>query len=147
MVYVNESVDVDRLIVSLRKVLEKIMKNVMRKFWNDEAGFVVSVELILIASILVIGLVTGFAMIRDAVLSELADTAAAIGTVNQSLAYSGVTYGTGTGQGAASTAGGNFTDAPDAWDGATATQGIGLSSPSVGLAVIAVSADQSAASE
>lgn len=123
------------------------MKSAFRKFWNDEAGFVISVELILVATILVIGLVTGWAMLRDAVLAELADTAAAIGTANQSFAYSGVTYGTGTGSGAASTAGGNFTDAADAWDVGASTQGIGLASPSQGLAVVAVSADQSAAPE
>jgi Flp pilus assembly pilin Flp len=123
------------------------MKSAIRKFWNDEAGFVISVELILIATILVIGLVTGWAMLRDAVLAELADTAAAIGTTNQSFAYSGVTYGGGTGAGAASSAGGNFTDAADAWDVGAATQGIGLASPTTGLAVIAVTADQSAAAE
>ncbi len=64
----------------------------MKKFWNDESGFVVSVELVLIATILVIGLVTGLTMLRDAVLAELADTANAIGSVDQGFGVAGTTY-------------------------------------------------------
>ena len=49
--------------------------------WNDENGFVVSSELILIATILVIAMVVGLQTVRDAVLQELGDVANAIGNV------------------------------------------------------------------
>ena len=43
----------------------------MSKLWKDEAGFLVSAELIFVATILVIGLVTGLVAVRNAVTSEL----------------------------------------------------------------------------
>ncbi len=87
------------------------MKNVLRKLWNDDNGFVVTVELILVATILVIGLVTGFAMLRDAVLAELSDTAMAFGSIDQSWTMGGALYDP-----VASTAGSEFVDLADGSD-------------------------------
>lgn len=56
---------------------------------NDEAGFIISAELVLIASILVIGLIVGLSEIQHAVVSELNDVADAIGCINQSYFFSG----------------------------------------------------------
>ena len=42
--------------------------------WNDEAGFIVSSELILISALVVLGLLVGLATIRDQVVQELGDT-------------------------------------------------------------------------
>ena len=61
----------------------------LKKLWNDEAGFVVSAELVLVATILVIGLVTGLSSVRDAVIEELADVGQAIGNVDQSYSVGG----------------------------------------------------------
>lgn len=61
----------------------------LKNFINDEAGFIVSAELILIATILVIGLIVGLSEIQHAVVAELNDVADAIGSVNQSYAYTG----------------------------------------------------------
>ena len=61
------------------------------KLWKDEAGFVVSAELIFIATLLVIGLVTGWVAIRNSVVSELTEVAQAIGSVDQSYSYNGRT--------------------------------------------------------
>lgn len=58
--------------------------------WEDEGGFVVSVELILIATIMLIGLLAGMTSIRDAVLSELSDVAGAVQDMNQSYRIYGV---------------------------------------------------------
>ena len=54
------------------------------RLWHDERGFVVSSELILLATIVVIGLLVGITVWRDAVVQELGDTGAAIGQLNQS---------------------------------------------------------------
>ncbi len=56
---------------------------------NDEAGFIVSAELVLIATILVIGLIVGMSEIQNALVAELNDVADAIGGVNQSYSYTG----------------------------------------------------------
>jgi len=56
------------------------------RLWHDERGFVVSSELILLATIVVIGLLVGITVWRDAVVQELGDTGAAIGQFNQSYA-------------------------------------------------------------
>lgn len=56
----------------------------------DERGFVVSTELVLIATVGVLGLITAFTCLRDAVNAELQDVAGAIGSLNQSYSYSGM---------------------------------------------------------
>lgn len=65
----------------------------MRKKDNKrqgEAGFVVTLELLFISVILVIGLVVGLVTVRDAMITELADLSEAIGVINQSYTYDGV---------------------------------------------------------
>ncbi len=83
------------------------MKNLVMRLWRDEAGFVVSTELILIATILVIGVITGLVTIRDAVVTELADVADAISEVNQSYVWGGITAHCAT------TSGSTFVDQTD----------------------------------
>lgn len=61
----------------------------LRQLWNDEAGFVVSAELVLIATILVIGLVVGLTSLRNQVVQELTDTGQAIGAVSQGYTFYG----------------------------------------------------------
>lgn len=58
-------------------------------FLKDEGGFIVSAELVILITILVIGLITGFSQVRDALVSELQDVARAIGVLNQSYYTSG----------------------------------------------------------
>ena len=62
----------------------------LKNLLNDENGFVVSAELILVSTITVLGLVVGLAEIRQAVAKELEDVASAIGSVNQGFCYSGM---------------------------------------------------------
>lgn len=56
---------------------------------NDEAGFIISAELVLVATLLVIGLIVGLSEVQHAVVSELNDVADAIGELNQCYSYSG----------------------------------------------------------
>ncbi len=60
-----------------------------RTFWNDEAGFIVSAELILIATIGVLSLVVGLSEVAFGVNQELEDLGSAFGAVNQSYCYNG----------------------------------------------------------
>ena len=61
----------------------------LRTLLNDEAGFIVSAELVLVATILVIGMIVGLSEIQHAVVQELNDVADAIGEVNQTYSYTG----------------------------------------------------------
>lgn len=64
---------------------------VLRQLWADEAGFIVSSELVLIATMLVIAMVIGLQTVRDGVLQELGDVGAAIGAISQDYSYGGAT--------------------------------------------------------
>lgn len=79
----------------------------LKQLWNDEAGFVVSSELVLIATIVVIGLIAGLTAIRDSIVGELADVGAAVGDVNQSFSFGAITGH------CSSTSGSIFEDAGD----------------------------------
>ncbi len=76
-------------------------------FWRDETGFVISTELIFVATIVVIGMVTGLTTVRDQVSLELADVADAVSELDQSFSYAAVTATVG------SVAGSSFNDQPD----------------------------------
>ncbi|OYP37697.1 Flp family type IVb pilin [Rhodopirellula sp. MGV] len=59
--------------------------------WQDDRGFVISIELILIVTILVIGLIAGLTALRDAVVSELTDVARGVQQLHQSYQANGAT--------------------------------------------------------
>jgi hypothetical protein len=61
--------------------------NLLHRLWQDEQGFIVSTELILMGTIATLGLVVGLATYRDSVVQELGDTAMGIGVLNQSYDY------------------------------------------------------------
>lgn len=56
----------------------------LRKLWLDESGAVLTAELVLITTILVIGMVTGLTELRNAISSELAGVSGALRSLNQS---------------------------------------------------------------
>lgn len=58
--------------------------------WNEEAGFVVSAELVLIATIVVLSLVVGLSEVSNGLNNELEDVACAFGSLNQSYVVSGL---------------------------------------------------------
>jgi hypothetical protein len=90
----------------------------MRK-QNKKAGFVVTSELLLITTILVIGLIAGWVTVRNSLNAELEDFAEAIGDLNQSYDFAGILNDNGS----AETAGSAFEDAPDITNGQDATDG------------------------
>ena len=60
------------------------------RLWKEEAGAILSAEVMMVASILVIGVIAGLSSLRDAVVSELADVAQALANVNQTYSFGGV---------------------------------------------------------
>jgi hypothetical protein len=87
------------------------MMPLVLSLWNDEAAFVVSAELILIATITVLALVVGLSEVAYGVNEELEDVGAAFGAVNQTYAYSGARGHKGY------VVGSTFGDLPDLCDG------------------------------
>jgi hypothetical protein len=65
------------------------MLSICNQLIHDEAGFIVSAELILVATIGVLSLVVGLTEVSSAVNSELNDVASAFGSINQSFCYNG----------------------------------------------------------
>jgi hypothetical protein len=62
-----------------------------QKLWRDEEGFVVTSELALVGTILVIGLTIGLTSVRDQAVQELGDLALSLGSINESYSFSGAT--------------------------------------------------------
>lgn len=58
--------------------------------WRDEAGFIISAELVLVMTIGVLAMVVGLTAVRDAVVHELNDVSHAIGTASQSYSVNGL---------------------------------------------------------
>jgi len=86
------------------------MKLALTRFWAEQDGAIISAEIMLIATILVLGMIVGLKSVRDSVVTELADVAQGMGNVNQSFNFSGVNGH------AANSGGGKFGDQADACD-------------------------------
>lgn len=89
--------------------------NFMKQLLSDEAGFVVSTELVLISTIVIIGMITGLTTLRDGVVQELSDVSAAIGSVENSYTFNSVNAHTSATNGSA------FTDQADYCEANTGT--------------------------
>jgi hypothetical protein len=63
------------------------MKLLMKKLWNDEGGFILSTEAMILWTITVLGLIVGLVAIRDATVTELTEVANAIVSFDQSFTY------------------------------------------------------------
>jgi len=62
----------------------------IRKLWNDDCGTgLLAAEFVLIFAILVLGIITGLVAVRQALISELTETAQALLAINQSFSFSG----------------------------------------------------------
>ncbi len=60
------------------------MTRILTALHQDEAGFIVSAELVLVATITVIGMIIGLAEVANGVNEELEDVGSAVGQINQS---------------------------------------------------------------
>ncbi len=89
----------------------------MKSFWNDEAGVIVSAEIVLVATILVLGMIVGLVELQTAVVSELADLSVAFGNLDQSYSTSGFAATKSGGSFKARTFGAAYADAQDICDG------------------------------
>jgi hypothetical protein len=77
---------------------------------NDEAGFIISAELVLVASIAVLAMIVGLSEVALNVANELEDVGSSFGSVTQSYYVNGLTGHMGN------TGGSSFTDKTDFCD-------------------------------
>jgi hypothetical protein len=61
--------------------------NIFNALKNDENGFIVSAELVLVGTILVVGMIVGLTELSYGVNEELEDLGSAIGSINQTYYY------------------------------------------------------------
>ena len=102
----------------------------LKNFWNDESGVIISAELVLVLTICVLGVIVGLSSVVVAVNEELQDTAHAIGVLNQSFAYPGFTGCKKGGSPISYTFGAVNTDGVDDCDCATSCDLIANGAPS-----------------
>lgn len=65
------------------------MRTMLTQLCHDEAGFIVSAELVLVATIGVLALVVGLTEVAFNINHELEDVGSAIGSINQTYQYNG----------------------------------------------------------
>lgn len=88
----------------------------MKQLWNDESGFVISAELVLVMTIAVLAMVVGLTAVRDAVTHEMNDISHAFGAVSQSYNVVGLEKAKKNGKPHASIKGFGFNDNADECD-------------------------------
>jgi hypothetical protein len=81
------------------------MSNLFKKLWSDDCGGVLASEFLFLYTMMVVGSVSGLTAMRQALVSEMAESANSLMALNQSFSYSGVHLA-----GIASTAGSSATD-------------------------------------
>jgi len=85
--------------------------NILNALKNDENGFIVSAELVLVGTILVLGMIVGLTELSYGVNEELEDLGSAIGGINQTYYYTMASGHKGE------TVGSTFLDFADECDG------------------------------
>ena len=85
----------------------------MNKNKKGQAGFVITVELLLITVVLVIGLLSGWTKVRDQVIAELSDAGDSIGAIDNTYKYLGTQWDDSASAGIAATTSFGFQDAAD----------------------------------
>ena len=88
----------------------------IKTFLNDEAGAIVSIEMILIITIAVLALIVGWSEVAKAVNTELNDISNAVGALNQSYVFTGYHNTSANTKATANYGGSIFNDNPDDCD-------------------------------
>ena len=92
------------------------MKNLAVQLLRDEAGVIVTPEIIIITTVGLLSLIAGWNAVSQALAFELTDVANSVGALNQSYSYRGIRAGRH-----ASSGGGGFADAPSTFNVQTRT--------------------------
>jgi len=70
-------------------VEDVLTSQLLKRLWADDCGALLATEWVFVATILVLGIITGLVAVRQAVISELTEFANAVMALNQSYSFSG----------------------------------------------------------
>jgi len=103
-------------------------QEMLRSLWQDDAGVVVSADLVLVLTVAVLSMIVGLNELAAGVVHELADVGDAIGHMDQSYFVSGFashkTIGHGHGQFKSRVSASRFTDNADDCDNCSGAQSL-----------------------
>ncbi len=88
----------------------------LKSLWNDENGVILSAELVLIGTILVLGMIVGLVELQCSIVAELSDLSSAFGNLDQSYQVSGFASYKGNGKVKGRTHGAAYNDVADTCD-------------------------------
>ena len=88
----------------------------LKALWNDESGVILSAEIVLIGTILILGMIVGLVELQCAIIGELSDLSSAFGNFDQSFQISGFASSKGGDQFKARTYGASYNDRADTCD-------------------------------
>ncbi len=88
----------------------------LKKLWKDEAGVIISAELVLVLTIAVLAMIVGLSEVAVAVNTELNDISNAFGRMDQSYGYTGFKAAGGVLKSTSAVNGAVFADKPDDGD-------------------------------
>lgn len=66
------------------------MHHFLKTLWYEEEGAVISSELVMLSTVLVIGMMAGLNAVHTAVVTEMSDLAGGMGGLNQSFSIGGI---------------------------------------------------------
>jgi len=75
------------------------MSQLIRNLFADEAGFIVSSEVVLVGTITVLGMVIGLSEVAFNINQELEDVGSAFGSINHAYSFRGAAGGKGSSSG------------------------------------------------
>jgi hypothetical protein len=61
----------------------------VQSLWEDDSGAILTLEIVLIATVVLLGVLTGLAALRDGIITELADLGGSISNLDQSYVIHG----------------------------------------------------------
>lgn len=83
---IRRTIAAERLTLSIRGLEMKMLK----ALYDDENGFVVSAELVLVLTIGVLSMIVGLHAVSKSITQELNDVSSAFGAIDQSFSYNGL---------------------------------------------------------
>jgi hypothetical protein len=67
--------------------------HIIRRLWTEEDGYILSTELVLVGSLLVVGVIGGMTTMRDSLVGEMSDLSSSVSSLDQSFSVVGIVEG------------------------------------------------------
>jgi hypothetical protein len=65
------------------------MFSILKTLWKDDSGVILTMEIILIATVILLGVLAGLATLRDGIITEMADIGGSLSNLDQSYVLHG----------------------------------------------------------